>query len=102
VHTASAEFIHLYLFFIHKVIPLLNSRYRYHHLSNRFPPVVFCKYRPYRLFYVSYDTALAPGLLLPQFRAASGIALLPLPGWASLWLLFALSTLSSLRQAKIN
>ena len=37
-----------------------------------------------------------------QPRAASGIALLPLPGWASLWLLFALSTLSSLRQAKIH
>ena len=34
--------------------------------------------------------------------AASGIALRPLPGWASLWLLFALSTLSLLRQAKIN
>ena len=37
-----------------------------------------------------------------QLRAASGIALLPLPGWASLRLLSALSTLSSLRQAKIN
>ena len=37
-----------------------------------------------------------------QLRAASGIALLPLPGWASLWLLFALSTVSSLRQAKIH
>ena len=42
------------------------------------------------------------GLLLPPLWAAPGIALQPLPGWASLWLLPALSTLSSLRQAKIN
>ena len=33
--------------------------------------------------------------------AAPGLALLPLPGWASLWQSCALSTLSSLRQAKI-
>ena len=42
------------------------------------------------------------GLLLPPLCAAPGIALQPLPGWAALWLLPALSTLSSLRQAKIN
>ena len=34
--------------------------------------------------------------------AAPGLALLPLPGWASLWQSCALSTLSSLRQAKID
>ena len=39
---------------------------------------------------------------MPQLWAASGIALRPMPGWASLWLLSALSTLSLLRQAKIN
>ena len=33
--------------------------------------------------------------------AASGFALLPLPGWASLWQFFALSMPSLLRQAKI-
>ena len=49
-----------------------------------------------------FGYALAPGFLLPPLRAASGIALQPMPGWASLWLLLALSTLSSLRQAKIN
>ena len=42
------------------------------------------------------------GLLLPPPCAAPGMALQPLPGWASLWLLLELSTLSSLRQAKIN
>ena len=42
------------------------------------------------------------GLLLPPLCVAPGIALQPMPGWASLWLLPALSTLSSLRQAKIH
>ena len=49
-------------------------------------PVVFCKYRPYRSFYVSSDTALAPGLLLPPtscrfWNCAAAIA----------WLGFALA-----------
>ena len=47
------------------VYPALISHYRHHHLSNRFPPVVFCKFRFYRLFYASSHTALVPGLLLP-------------------------------------
>ena len=42
------------------------------------------------------------GLLLPPLWAAPGIALQPLPGWASLWLLPTLSALSLLRQAKIH
>ena len=59
---------------------------------------------------ISLNTCFTYLLILPLYgafccrllRAASGIALLSMPGWASLWLLTALSTLSSLRQAKIN
>ena len=53
-------------------------------------------------FYVSLDIALELGCLLPLLGAASGKALQPMPGWASHWLFLALSTLSLLRQAKIN
>ena len=73
-----------------------------HNLSPSLPSASFSDAALDASFYVSLDTALAPGFLLPPLCAASGIALQPMPGWASLWLLFALSTLSSLRQAKIN
>ena len=53
-------------------------------------------------FYVSLDIALELGCLLPPLGAASGKALQPMPGWASHLLFLALSTLSLLRQAKIN
>ena len=63
------------------------------------PPDVFLRYASFTYLWILPSRR---AFYCRQLGAASGIALLPMPGWASLWLLFALSTLSSLRQAKIH
>ena len=88
----------LYLFYP-KVYPALKFIIAFTTRPTGLPLLPFCKHLLICWMYLLI-LLLRRTFWCRHLWAASGIALLPLPGWASLWLLFALSTLSSLRQAK--
>ena len=93
-------FIRLHLLSL-RIIMIINLQFRSQSIQLT-PLGIFFRYCPHASFTYLWILPSRRAFCCRQLRAASGIALHPMPGWASLWLPFALSTLSSLRQAKIH